>query len=149
VHRTQSELQLSLDQEVAEQRDVDMFYRLVNGIRDRQDQKSDQMASSSEQSIASIMLTRYRDLEHEADPVMSHVSPDNRPPSQPGHLHVPFTSKDHGGPYSMQEDEVEEWSISGFEDPQGSRVATTAAHLAAPPQEDRDADDEEIFDLDL
>jgi hypothetical protein len=147
VHRTQSELQLSLDQEVAEQRDVDMFYRLVNGIRDRQDRHSEQMASSSEQSIASIMLTRYRDLGRDSDPAMSHVSPDNNGPHH-GPLHMPFTSTDHGDPYSMQEDEAEEWSISGFEQ-EDSRAATTAAQLAPPPRQDHDTDGEEIFDLDL
>jgi hypothetical protein len=36
VHRTQSELQLYEDMEVAERKDMNMFYRLVNGIRDRQ-----------------------------------------------------------------------------------------------------------------
>jgi hypothetical protein len=36
LHRTQSELQLSEDMEAAERRDLNMFYRLVNGIRERQ-----------------------------------------------------------------------------------------------------------------
>jgi hypothetical protein len=36
VHRTQSELQLYEDMELAERKDMNMFYRLVNGIRDRQ-----------------------------------------------------------------------------------------------------------------
>ena len=36
VHRTQSEVQLSEDMETAERRDLNMFYRLVNGIRERQ-----------------------------------------------------------------------------------------------------------------
>lgn len=36
VHRTQSELQLCEDMEAAERRDLNMFYRLVNGIRERQ-----------------------------------------------------------------------------------------------------------------
>jgi len=36
MHRTQSEVQLCEDMETAEQRDLNMFYRLVNGIRDRQ-----------------------------------------------------------------------------------------------------------------
>lgn len=35
-HRTQSEIQLCEDMETAEQRDFNMFYRLVNGIRERQ-----------------------------------------------------------------------------------------------------------------
>jgi len=35
-HRTESEMQLSEDMETAEQRDLNMFYRLVNGIRERQ-----------------------------------------------------------------------------------------------------------------
>ena len=52
---------------------MSMFYRLVNGIRDRQ---AEQMASS-ERSVASIMQTRYRDLESDADPISSHISPDN------------------------------------------------------------------------
>jgi len=36
THRTQSEIQLCEDMETAEQRDLNMFYRLVNGIRERQ-----------------------------------------------------------------------------------------------------------------
>ena len=36
VHRTSSELQLRLDQEVAEARDLNMFYLMVNGIREKQ-----------------------------------------------------------------------------------------------------------------
>jgi hypothetical protein len=36
VARTRSEVQLCLDTEEAKQRDLDMFYRLVNGIRARQ-----------------------------------------------------------------------------------------------------------------
>jgi hypothetical protein len=36
VHRTQSEVQLCEDMETAERRDLTMFYRLVNGIRERQ-----------------------------------------------------------------------------------------------------------------
>jgi hypothetical protein len=36
VVRTQSELQLSLDEAAAEQRDATMFYRVLNGLRERQ-----------------------------------------------------------------------------------------------------------------
>eukprot|EP00529_Nitzschia_sp_RCC80_P031220 CAMPEP_0113482760 /NCGR_PEP_ID=MMETSP0014_2-20120614/23087_1 /TAXON_ID=2857 /ORGANISM="Nitzschia sp." /LENGTH=357 /DNA_ID=CAMNT_0000376291 /DNA_START=454 /DNA_END=1527 /DNA_ORIENTATION=+ /assembly_acc=CAM_ASM_000159 len=36
VHRTDSEVQLCEDEEMAERRDLTMFYRLVNGIRERQ-----------------------------------------------------------------------------------------------------------------
>lgn len=36
MHRTQSEVQLCEDMKTAEQRDLNMFYRLVNGIRERQ-----------------------------------------------------------------------------------------------------------------
>eukprot|EP00538_Stauroneis_constricta_P011745 CAMPEP_0119573374 /NCGR_PEP_ID=MMETSP1352-20130426/45093_1 /TAXON_ID=265584 /ORGANISM="Stauroneis constricta, Strain CCMP1120" /LENGTH=346 /DNA_ID=CAMNT_0007623063 /DNA_START=198 /DNA_END=1238 /DNA_ORIENTATION=+ len=36
VRRTESELQLCEDMAVAEQKDLNMFYRLINGIRDRQ-----------------------------------------------------------------------------------------------------------------
>lgn len=141
VHRTQSEVQLSLDQEVAEQRDVSMFYRLVNGIRDRQ---AEQMASSG-RSVASIMQTRHRDLEHDADPISSHISPDNA--SHHWQLPMPFTETDHGAPFSMEE-ESEEWSISGF-DNQDSAAATIAAALPPASSHDHDTDSDEIFDLDM
>jgi len=73
VHRTQSEVQLCQDMESAEQRDLNMFYRLVNGIRDRQmhlvrDNESSNAAAAyydpahglteAEQSLARIIHTR-------------------------------------------------------------------------------------------
>lgn len=73
VHRTQSEVQLCQDMESAEQRDLNMFYRLVNGIRDRQmhlvrDNESSNAAAAyydpahglteAEQSLAHIIHTR-------------------------------------------------------------------------------------------
>jgi len=73
VHRTRSEVQLCEDMESAEQRDLNMFYRLVNGIRDRQmnlvrDNESSNAAAAyynpthglteAEQSLAHIIHTR-------------------------------------------------------------------------------------------
>lgn len=143
VHRTQSEVQLSLDQEVAEQREVSMFYRLVNGIRDRQ---AEQMASS-ERSVASIMQTRYRDLGTEDDPISSHISPDNASHYWQLPTCMPFTEADHEAPCSMEE-EAEEWSISGF-DNQDSAAATIAAALPPASSHENDTDSDEIFDLDM
>jgi hypothetical protein len=52
VHRTQSELQLDQDQQVADQRDATMFYRLVNGIRERHYQSiQEEQLSQSERSL--------------------------------------------------------------------------------------------------
>jgi len=73
VHRTRSEVQLCEDMESAEQRDLNMFHRLVNGIRDRQmdlvqENKSSNAAAAfydpahalteAEQSLSHIIHTR-------------------------------------------------------------------------------------------
>jgi hypothetical protein len=59
VARTQSEIQLCLDEEAAERRDANMFYRLVNGIRKRQSSPTrDVDVISSERSIAGIYHSR-------------------------------------------------------------------------------------------
>eukprot|EP00529_Nitzschia_sp_RCC80_P031765 CAMPEP_0113494050 /NCGR_PEP_ID=MMETSP0014_2-20120614/28909_1 /TAXON_ID=2857 /ORGANISM="Nitzschia sp." /LENGTH=362 /DNA_ID=CAMNT_0000387935 /DNA_START=534 /DNA_END=1622 /DNA_ORIENTATION=+ /assembly_acc=CAM_ASM_000159 len=55
VHRTASEVQLCEDEEMAERRDLTMFYRLVNGIRERQTnhhQNPDGSISSSGGGVA-------------------------------------------------------------------------------------------------
>jgi len=73
MQRTQSEAQLCEDMETAEQRDLNMFYRLVNGIRERQmnlvrENESSTAAAAfydpahalteAEQSLAHIIHTR-------------------------------------------------------------------------------------------
>ncbi|VEU43485.1 unnamed protein product [Pseudo-nitzschia multistriata] len=78
MHRTQSEVQLCEDMETAEQRDLNMFYRVVNGIRDRQMQlvrenKSSVAAAAfynpahglteAERSLAHIIHTRNAPLD--------------------------------------------------------------------------------------
>jgi hypothetical protein len=64
VHRTQSELQLCEDMETAERRDLNMFYRLVNGIRDRQMMLVSEHACSggpTEAGVASTSTSRTVD----------------------------------------------------------------------------------------
>lgn len=144
VARTQSELQLSLDQEVAEQRDIDMFYRLVNGIRDRQ---VDQM-SHSEQSIASIMLTRHRNLGHHTPSLHDVVSPENATA-----YHWLQASSSQAQVETLEED-ADEWSISGFDAPVFIASQATT-HVARPTQGPLVCDhgaleeDDEIFDMEL
>lgn len=78
MQRTQSEVQLCEDMETAEQRDLNMFYRLVNGIRERQmnlvlENESSIAAAAfynpahalteSERSLAHIIHTRNAPVE--------------------------------------------------------------------------------------
>jgi hypothetical protein len=141
VARTQSELQLSLDQEAAEQRDASMFYRLVNGIRDRQDMVlrarggEEHVAlqqQQSEKSIARIIHTR-----------LSKVDPDPR-------LHTSSSMQQNGGVAETQTDgrlrgpmmmtsscnsssglvletsASDDWSIGGYDDPPPQPLAHPA-----------------------
>ena len=85
-HRTESEMQLSEDMESAEQRDLNMFYRLVNGIRDRQmtlvrENESSTAAAAfynpahglteAERSLAHIIHTRNTPVEKSNFPTAS------------------------------------------------------------------------------
>jgi len=82
MQRTQSEVQLCEDMETAEQRDLNMFYRLVNGIRERQmnlvteDESSIAAAAfynpahaltEAERSLARIIHTRNAPVEKKND----------------------------------------------------------------------------------
>ena len=74
VPKTKSELQLCIDEEAAEQRDARMFYRLVNGIRERQQQKQTAVlsavpfANSLDQSVSRIVQARLAPLEEGVRP---------------------------------------------------------------------------------
>ena len=128
VPRTQSELQLSLDEQAAEIRDVNMFYRLVNGIRDRHQGK----AISSAEGIAGIVQTRLQDVErsyHSADPRELRAVPmplltPRVPPV------VQFTDANDG------------WSITGFP----GTLPDAGEHRA---DHHSDGEDDDIFDMDL
>jgi hypothetical protein len=56
VHRTASELQLSLDELVAEEKEATMFYRLVNGTRERLLTNDSQYLSSSVSPVGHAKL---------------------------------------------------------------------------------------------
>jgi len=69
THRTQSELQLSEDMETAEQRDLNMFYRLVNGIRERQMN----LVRENESSIAAAAFYNPAHAITEAERSLAHI----------------------------------------------------------------------------
>mmetsp|Transcript_26673 Transcript_26673/g.62655 ORF Transcript_26673/g.62655 Transcript_26673/m.62655 type:complete len:233 (-) Transcript_26673:346-1044(-) len=69
THRTQSEIQLCEDMETAEQRDWNMFYRLVNGIRERQ-------MNLVRENESSIAAAAFHDPAHaltEAERSLAHI----------------------------------------------------------------------------
>jgi len=131
VHRTASELQLTRDMEAAERRDVNMFYRLVNGIRERQ---------TSGEGIANIIQTRLANIDD-----MSHLEPefettsfvvtDPRPslPLIPSIVHVPEECEGGDG-----------WSITGFIPPD-DHVATSHHHEC----DQSCSEDDGVFNMDL
>jgi hypothetical protein len=136
VARTQSELQLHLDEEAAEQRDTNMFYRLVNGIRERQSSPTRDMdAFSSEGSIAGIYRTR----------LASHVEVSEQnysfdPTETPKWPMLNSTRQVSDGSTN------DEWSISGFDSSQHEQPNAIAITLHS---EEDDEDDEGVFSLDL
>jgi hypothetical protein len=135
VARTQSELQLYLDEEVAEQRDTNMFYRLVNGIRQRQSSPTRDLDATLERSIAGIYHTRLAshvevcERNCSLDPV---DTPNWRSLNAPRQVSERSTS--------------DEWSISGFyssqhEQPNAVGITNIALH--------DEEDDEGVFSLDM
>jgi hypothetical protein len=147
VHRTQSEVQLSLDQEAAERRDTSMFYRLVNGIRERQHHhviSSHDSSTTSEhlesvQSITGILHTRLADIA-DAPPTN-----DEDTESHQGLTEVASSDEVSGG--------ADGWSITGYMSSQHhSHNPTSAAATATMATEavDKQVDDDDcIFDLDF
>jgi hypothetical protein len=140
VARTQSELQLYLDEEVAEQRDTNMFYRLVNGIRERQSSPTRDVDATSERCIAGIYQTR----------LASHVEVCERncsfdPADTPNWRSL-------NSPRQVSEGSTnDEWSINGFDSSQHEQpnaVAVAITNIALHHEED-DEDDEGVFSLDL
>lgn len=142
VTRTQSELQLTLDEQAAEQRDADMFSRLVNGIRERQTDMA-----HSERSIASIVHTRLCGLQEEVSPDTSDMAT-SLPHPHHDHWCMLHSTRE---PLSEASDE---WSITGFEAHQ-SMPTITAPTLAFPQHareeetDDEGGDNVQIFDMDL
>jgi hypothetical protein len=127
-----------MDEEVAEQRDTNMFYRLVNGIRERQTSPTRDMDGTySERSIAGIFHARLAShmevnehnssLDHAETPAMWQMLDSTRGRVSDG------TTND-------------EWSISGFDyqHEKPSASANTTLHRGNDHE-----DDEGVFSLDM
>lgn len=131
VSRTQSELQLSIDEEAAEQRDARMFHRMVNGIRERQHQAVVDgfgiLPKSFDQSISRIVQARLAPLDFGGRTAEHHSI-----------LSVDSPAEDE------QIDDSEAWSISGFENDQPSPM------IDGFEDEELGREDEEgVFEMDL
>lgn len=153
VTRTQSEVQLSLDQAAAEERDIHMFYRLVNGIRERQStlRSPEEHHAHSDRSIARIFQTRRAQIrstdnilleDDESD--QDHEAPPLPPPQwQPLGSVRGRTSEISSG--------TDSWSITGFDGPEpATDSGTTEPATDSGTTEPEDFEEEEgIFSLDL
>jgi hypothetical protein len=140
VTRTQSELQLHLDEEVAEQRDTNMFYRLVNGIRERQTQSlpTRDVDATSERCIAGIYQTR---LASHVEVCEQNCSLD--PADTPNWRSLNSPRQVSAGSTN------DEWSMSGFDSSQHEQPNAIAITDIALHDENEDDDDEGVFSLDL
>jgi hypothetical protein len=122
VHRTQSELQLCEDMAMAEHRDVNMFYRVVNGIRDKQmtllyqSQEARQDSKESDRAIASLIHTRHQTVSR------SNRALETFPSVQEHEVYTqPCTAQDHFLVSEGRDSVVDDWSVSGFEEQLGSQ----------------------------
>lgn len=149
VPRTQSELQLSIDEEAAEQRDARMFYRLVNGIRERQQHQQQQQSvamsslhcanSSLEDSISRLVRARLTPLDHcSSDDDHLHPEAESDP-------HEVLTASDGLPPAAAEPDS---WSISGY-DHEEQKPSRSLHRLNEGTEEEDYHDDEAFFELDF
>ena len=145
VHRTQSELQLRLDQEAAELREMNMFHRLVNGTRDRHSHHSSPDDPSSNEYIQSMVHARATNNNNTSATAQQHNNNNNSfegmgfprlPVPVPPIIQVPPEISLTGGGDGA-------WSIGGFlpadDDEPGSQQQ----------EEEADDDDGMLFSLDL
>jgi hypothetical protein len=131
MHRTQSEAQLREDMESAEQRDLNMFYRLVNGIRERQmnlvreNESSDAAAAfynpsheltEAERSLAHIIHTRNSPLDRKTASLKFGTKRTSRNPSLNSGVPI-LEDRPNNNNNMMDQDENHdnEWSVAGFD----------------------------------
>jgi hypothetical protein len=155
VPRTQSEVQLSIDQEVAEQRDARMFDRLVNGIRERQQHQYHQYQQQSftlpsthwenslEQRLSRIVQARLEPL---GESSARSMEPDEQLPTE-------IVATEHHN-HEFPHDASDAWSISGYdhEEEQGgpfTSITATSREQSLDPEEDHIQDDEGLFEMEL
>lgn len=137
VPRTQSEVQLTIDEEAAEQRDARMFDRLVNGIRERQQQSylanPAHLENSLEQRISRLVQARLAPLGE-----VSHLQDDsNNEDLPPNEI------------FTQNQDNSDAWSISGYEhDEQAPPLPIHVARQEVTGDEHCDKD-EGLFEMDL
>jgi hypothetical protein len=130
VPRTQSELQLTMDQQTAELRDVNMFYLLVNGIRERHPE-----SHRSGEGIACIIQSRLSNIDQIPQPELNVQC----------NFGVPLPQLQLRIPQVVQE-VPDCWSITGFLPPEEHYFhAMTAVH----PEYDSSDEGDGVFDLDL
>jgi hypothetical protein len=163
IHRTQSELQLCEEMANAERRDLTMFYRLINGIRDRQtlarrnETLSTRPTSSleSERSIAMIINARNTPLgrtSYMLETIRStggydaYASPQNNlllQPPMPSYLNQDQLT-------TCDRTDVDHWSVSGFEETETSYIHPNVEYQQVPlPEITTEDEEDEIFSLDL
>ena len=160
VTRTQSEVQLALDQEAAEHRETLMFYRLVNGIRARQQR----ISPLSEEAPASVFQQHHHCHPMTSTPQQATTTP----PSQAAaivmnHHHIvapipahPLTAMPQQPPVGNYAVDDSGWSIAGFDtDPpppgplEGYYTSFNRANQQEEEQCFEDDQDEGVFDLEL
>ena len=140
IDRTQSELQLCVDEAAAEQREISMFYRVVNGIRERQ------------QTLAAAHPYPHQHQE-QTRPTPSHFYSRPYPMADETessyHTAMPLHAVDDT--INGQEDVMDSsWSITGY-----SEETTGASSATMIPQEEvsspmhEDIEETGIFELDL
>lgn len=103
VHRTHSEVQLCEDMESAELRDLNMFYRLVNGIRDRQmSLAADHSGNNNSSSLLPLERHYHHQYHHpvaasqvEAETCLAHIIRTRNAPLDVG---IPSTHPRHDDP---------------------------------------------------
>jgi hypothetical protein len=161
VYRTQSELQLCEDMAVAEHREMNMFYRVVNGIRERQmipgsSDTSSNSLRSSERSVTNITPTRNTPAERYTSTLETIPSfqmpgqvPIKYPPPQP---QTSIFNQEHSH-VSDRLIHVDDWSVAGFDSPILSPATYNHQnHLQGAWSQHHNAGDEgedDIFDLDM
>ena len=159
IQRTQSEVQLCQEMANAERRDLNMFYRLVNGIRDRQTflaRNSETLTppmTESERSIASIINTRNTHIGRPSfmlEAICSNDGHDNDVSPQaaalPNTIHMRLNSRHLTASESSENDQ---WSVSGFETNEGPSASPCLDYHQQVEHQQISSDEEEIFSLDL
>jgi len=154
VPRTNSEVQLREDTEAAEWRDLCMFYRVVNGIRERQSNPSSQTSLDRCNADDGVQITtKPESLEHfvahyqDADEETSNVTPyESSSEASPHTRHYRHQAEGFLSQRQPQEPEVDEWSISGYEELEAPMFST----FNVPVVEDDDDDEEDcVFSMEL